>query len=85
MSSSNSVRRAVALLLIAVVWIVAILGSLASLFAAYLGRADWGDGRPPESLASTAILVAVAVLALLAAGWVTRMVATHDGRDPDGP
>lgn len=72
--STPSTRRAIAVTATALIWVVAVLASLASLFSAYLGRANWGDGQPPDSLISTVVLLALAVLAPLVAVWVTRAV-----------
>lgn len=59
--------------LVAVVWVVAVLTCLASLFAAYLGRADWGDGGASQMpLVEVAGLVVLAVLAPAVAAWLTR-------------
>ena len=54
-------------------WVAAILSSLASLFAAYLGRADWGDGGASQMpVPQVAGLVVLAALAPVVAWWLTR-------------
>ena len=63
------------LLLVAAVWVVATLCSLLALVAAYLGRADWGDGGASQMPVVEATgLVALAALAPAVAWWLTRRV-----------
>ena len=60
-------------LALGLIWVVAILGALAALFSAFIGRADFGGGDAARmSVAETSLLVAVAVLVLALAGWLTR-------------
>lgn len=70
---STVLRRSIAVGLIALAWVVALLGSLAALLCAYLGRMNWGNGQDPDSWALTILFVALAVLAPLVAFWVTRI------------
>ena len=61
------------LLALALVWLVAIAGAFAALISAYVGRADFGDGRGASmSVPEAAALVVLAVAVLAVAGWLTR-------------
>ena len=60
-------------LLVALVWVVAVLGALAALFSAYIGRADFGDGGASRmSAVDAALLLTLAVLSPALAWWVTK-------------
>lgn len=61
-------------------WAVAVVVVMAAGFSAALGRANWGDGRGPSvSLAGVAGLVAIAVLAVAAAVWISRRLGPRRG------
>ena len=59
--------------LVALLWVVACLTSLLSIFAAWIGRADWGDGGAAQmSVPEAGGLVVLAVVAPVVAWWLTR-------------
>jgi hypothetical protein len=79
MSTPTALRRAVSLLLIGAIWVLTLLGSFAAVLAAYFGRANWGDGQPPDPWPFTLLLLAIAVLAPLAAAWITQILWRRAG------
>lgn len=60
------------------VWVAATIVVLACAFSAFIGRANWGDGQGPStSAAGIAGLVAVAVVTIALAIWLTRLLSRH--------
>ncbi|MBL0749607.1 hypothetical protein [Nocardioides baculatus] len=60
---------------VALLWGVAAATTLLSLFAAWLGRADWGDGGASQMPVAEAVaLVVLAAVAPVAAWWLARKV-----------
>lgn len=79
--SGATINTATRLLIVGLAWLAAGLGSLLSLFAAYIGRADFGDGGASQmSVPAAAALVVLAIAAPVAAWLITRRLLRPSSR-----